>query len=108
MQVQISGQNIEITDALRSHVNTKLDRLTRHFDNLISLNVVLSVDKLEHLADGTITGSANFRAHAAATHEDMYSSIDLMIDKLVTQIRKHKEKLTDRHRREARVAASSR
>ncbi|HET7663581.1 MAG TPA: ribosome-associated translation inhibitor RaiA, partial [Rhodanobacteraceae bacterium] len=41
MQVQISGHQIEITQALRDHVQSKLDRLERHFDNLTSLTVVL-------------------------------------------------------------------
>ncbi len=102
MQVQISGHQIEITPALRDHVQSKLDRLARHFDNLTSLNVVLSVEKLSHLADGTLVG-AGCTLHAQADDTDMYASIDLMFDKLVTQLRRHKEKLTDHHPREGRA-----
>ncbi len=102
MQVQISGQKIEITEALRNHVQSKLDKLTRHFDNLTSLNVVLSVEKLDQFADGTLVG-AGCTLHAQAVDADMYTSIDLMFDKLVTQLRKHKEKLTDHHPREGRA-----
>ncbi|HET7268563.1 MAG TPA: ribosome-associated translation inhibitor RaiA [Oleiagrimonas sp.] len=101
MQVQISGHQIEITPALRSHVRSKLDRLTRHFDNLTTLTVVLSVEKLEQRAEGTLVG-AGCTLHAQAIDLDMYNSIDLMFDKLVTQLRKHKEKLTDHHPREGR------
>ncbi|HEX7339085.1 MAG TPA: ribosome-associated translation inhibitor RaiA [Rhodanobacteraceae bacterium] len=103
MQVQISGHQIEITPALRSHVQSKLDRLGRHFDNLTTLNVVLSVEKLKHLADGTLAG-AGCNLHAQADHPDMYTSIDMMFDKLVSQVRKHKEKLTDHRAREGREA----
>ncbi|HEX7341587.1 MAG TPA: ribosome-associated translation inhibitor RaiA [Rhodanobacteraceae bacterium] len=103
MQVQISGHQIEITSALRNHVQSKLDRLARHFDNLTMLTVVLSVDKLEHRAEGTLVG-AGCTLHAQAGDLDMYTSIDLMFDKLVTQLRRHKEKLTDHHPQEGRAA----
>jgi len=102
MQVQISGHQIEITPALRSHVRSKLDRLTRHFDNLTTLTVVLAVEKLEQRAEGTLVG-AGCTLHAEATDLDMYTSIDLMFDKLVTQLRKHKEKITDHHPCEGRA-----
>lgn len=101
MQVQLSGHQIEITQGLRDHVQSKLDRLTRHFDNLTSLNVVLSVEKLEQRAEGTLTG-AGCNLHAEAADGDMYASIDIMLDKLVAQLRKHKEKITDHHSREVR------
>jgi putative sigma-54 modulation protein len=101
MQIQISGQQIEITQALRDHVQSKVDRLARHFDNLTSLAVVLSVEKLEHRAEGTLTG-AGCALHAQAADGDMYASIDLLFDKLIVQLRKHKEKLTDHHPRQAR------
>lgn len=101
MQVQLSGHQIEITQALRDHVQSKLDRLTRTFDNLTSLNVVLSVEKLEQRAEGTLTG-AGCTLHAEAADGDMYASIDIMLDKLVAQLRKHKEKVTDHHPREGR------
>lgn len=102
MHVQISGHKIEVTDALRSHIESKLDRLTRHFDNLTSLKVVLSVEKHDHIADGTLVGSG-CNLHGQATETDMYQAIDLMIDRLVAQLRKHKEKLTDHHQREGRT-----
>ncbi len=102
MLVQISGHQIEITQALRDHVQSKLDRLQRHFGNLTSLTVVLSVEKLDQLAEGTLVG-AGCTLHAQACDTDMYTSIDLLFDKLVVQLRKHKEKLTDHHPREGRA-----
>ncbi len=102
MQVQISGKQIEITPALRNHVQSKLDRLARHFDNLTDLTVVLSVEKLEQRAEGTLLG-AGCNLHAEASDLDMYTSIDLMFDKLIAQLRRHKEKLTDHRAREGRA-----
>ena len=101
MQVQISGHQIDITPALREHVQSKLDPLTRHFDNIISVNVVLCVEKLEQRAEATLA-AAGGTLHAQASDTDMYASIDAMMDKLDAQLRKHKEKLTDHHREHAR------
>ncbi|NII11519.1 ribosome-associated translation inhibitor RaiA [Oleiagrimonas sp. C23AA] len=103
MQLQVSGHQIDVTPALRDHVQSKLDRLTRHFDNITSLTVVLSVDKLKHCAEGTMA-VAGSTLHAEAAGADMYASIDAMIAKLDAQLRKHKEKITDHHRSEAREA----
>jgi putative sigma-54 modulation protein len=106
MQVQLSGQQIEVTQALRDHLHSKLDRLTRHFDNITSLNVVLSVEKLEQRAEGTLN-AAGTSVHAQAVDGDMYASIDQLVDKLVAQLRKHKEKITDHHRAEVRQQRAS-
>src|SRR6516164_645515 len=101
MQVQLSGQQIEVTPALRDHVNSRLDRLTRLDERLLSLSIVLSVNKLQQRAEGTlaVTGST---LHAEALENDMYVSIDVLFDKLVTQLRKHREKMCDKHQRAAR------
>ncbi|MDE1899619.1 MAG: ribosome-associated translation inhibitor RaiA [Xanthomonadaceae bacterium] len=101
MQVQISGHQIEVTAALRDHVQSKLDRLGRHFDHVTGLSVVLSVEKLVHRAEGTLA-VAGRTLHAEASDGDMYASVDLLVDKLVAQLRKYKEKVTDHHRDEAR------
>jgi len=101
MQVQISGQQIEVTQALRDHVNSRLDRLTRLDERILSLNIVLSVNKLQQRAEGTLTVSGA-TLHAEALENDMYVSIDVLFDKLVTQLRKHREKVCDKHQRAAR------
>lgn len=103
MQFQLSGQQIEVTQALREHATAKLDRLTRLDDKLISLAIVLSVDKLRQRAEGTL-GVIGASLHAEATEADMYASIDMLFDKLVNQLRKHREKVSDKHQHEAREA----
>lgn len=101
MQFQLSGQKIDVTPALRDHVTAKLDRLTRLDDHIVSLNVVLSVDKLQQCAEGTMNVAGN-TLHAEATESDMYASIDVLFDKLVNQLRRYREKLCDKHQREVR------
>ena len=103
MQFQLSGQQIEITPALREPATAKLDRLTRLDDKLLSLTVVLSVDKLRQRAEGTL-GVIGSTLHAEATEADMYASIDVLFDKLVSQLRKHREKVSDKHQHETREA----
>jgi putative sigma-54 modulation protein len=101
MQVQLSGQQIEVTPALRDHVNSRLDRLTRLDERILSLSIVLSVNKLQQRAEGTMTVSGS-TLHAEANENDMYVSIDVLFDKLVTQLRKHREKVCDKHQRASR------
>lgn len=101
MQFQLSGQQIEVTPALRSHVEAKLDRLTRLDDHLLGLNVVLSLDKLQQRADATLKTSGA-TLHAEAAEADMYASIDTLFDKLVSQLRRHREKISDKHQKEVR------
>ncbi|MGF6710175.1 putative sigma-54 modulation protein [Luteibacter sp. W1I16] len=116
MQIQISGQHIHITPALRERVEQQVGRFERLFDNIKALDVVLSVDKNEHRAGGTLH-CAGTRLHAdgiARLEDDnkndtMYTAIDAMIAKLADQLKKHKEKLKDHHNhevRDGRVASS--
>jgi putative sigma-54 modulation protein len=101
MQLQLSGQQIEVTPALRDHVSGKIDRLTRLDEKLIGLAVVLAVDKLQQRASGTLT-TTGATLHAEAAEADMYASIDVLFDKLVDQLRKHRQKVSNKHQREAR------
>ena len=99
MQISVSGHHIEVTNPLREYVESKLDRLERHFDKITNIHVILSVEKQRQKAEATvhINGASLF---ADCTNEDMYASIDSMADKLDRQIKKHKEKLKDHHRQE--------
>ncbi|HEB98146.1 MAG TPA: ribosome hibernation promoting factor [Thiotrichales bacterium] len=100
MQINLTGHHVDITDSLRDYVNSKMERLERHFDNVTNTHVVLSVEKTRHKAEATmhVSGGTVF---ADNTEEDMYAAIDGLVDKLDRQIKKHKEKLKDHHRTEA-------
>ncbi len=97
MNLQISGHHLEITPAIRDYVTGKLERVTRHFDNVIDVNVILSVDKLKQKAEVTVHLSGK-DIFVEAIDEDLYAAVDLLVDKLDRQIQKHKQKLQDHHR----------
>lgn len=95
MQLEVTGQNVEVTPALKAYIAEKTERLERHFDNLISGHFVLHLEKVQHNVEATITvGGRTKPIHAEAEAEDMYAAIDLLIDKLDRQVRRHKDKVT--------------
>jgi ribosome hibernation promoting factor len=98
MQLSITGHHIDVTDALHGYVTTKFDRLTRHYDHITNVHVVLSVEKLIQKAEATIHTSGA-ELFADATSEDLYAAIDALIDKVDRQIIKHKEKTRERKHR---------
>ena len=100
MQVNLTGHHVEITPALKEYLTSKFDRIERHFDNVTADNCILNVEKLRHKAEAKINvrGGTLF---ADAVEDDMFAAIDGLIDKLDRQIKKHKEKLTDHHARDA-------
>lgn len=97
MQINLTGHHVDITEALRSYVTDKLGRLERHFDNVVDVHVILTVEKLQKKAEATVLVSGA-KLFADAVHEDMYAAIDGLASKLDRQVVKHKEKLTN-HRR---------
>jgi putative sigma-54 modulation protein len=100
MQLSVTGHHIDITDSLRRYVGTKLAKIERHFDHMTDIHCVLTVEKLQHKAEATIhVGGGTI--HAEQTEPNMYAAIDILVDKLDRQVKKHKEKLTDHHAREA-------
>ena len=98
MNLNLTGHHLNITPALRDYVVAKLDRVTRHFDHVIDVNVVLSVDKLQHKVEVNLHTRGK-DIHVEAIDADMYAAIDALIDKLDRQVVKHKEKRAE-HRHE--------
>ncbi len=96
MQINVKGHQVEVTPALRDYAQGKFERVTRVFGQLHDVSVVLGVEKLLHKAEVTLQLSGK-TLHADATAPDMYAAIDVLVDKVETQLRKHKEKLTDHH-----------
>ena len=94
MQVKITGLHLEVTEALRDYVDEKLQRLERHFDRILDVQVILQVEKLKQKAEATLHVVGR-EVVANAEHEDMYAAIDLLADKLDRQLIKHKEKQLD-------------
>ena len=91
MNVQVSGHHVEITQPIRDYVLSKLERIKRHFEQVIDINVILSVQKLRKKAEISVHMRGK-DIHVESDDEDMYAAIDLMMDKLDRQIIKHKDK----------------
>lgn len=95
MNLNLSGHHLEITPAIREHVVSKLGKVKKHFDNVLDVTVILSVDKLQQKAEATLhlSGKTIFvECHDA----NLYVAIDELIEKLDRQVLKHKEKNTAR------------
>jgi len=97
MNLQVSGHHLDITPALHDYVTGKLERITRHFDNVIDVNVILSVDKLNQKAEVTVH-LAGKDVYVESVDEDLYAAVDGLVDKLERQVQKYKQKLQDHHR----------
>ena len=91
MNLYLTGHHLEITPAIRDYVTAKLDRVTRHFDDVIDVNVVMGVDKLRHKVEVNLHTRGK-DIHVEAVSPDMYAAIDALVDKLDRQVLKHKEK----------------
>lgn len=90
MNLTISGHHLDVTPAIREYVMNKLERVRRHFDQVIDVTVVLSVEKLRQKAEINLHLRGK-DLHCEATDEDLYAAVDLLIDKLDRQVVKHKE-----------------
>ena len=98
MNLNLTGHHLDITPAIRDYVIAKLDRVTRHFDHVIDVNVVMSVNKLRHKAEVNLHTRGK-DIHVEAIEPDMYAAIDALVDKLDRQVVKHKE-MRAQHRHE--------
>lgn len=97
MNLHITGHHIQVTPAIRDYVSGKMQRVTKHFDHVIDVNVIMSVEKLRQKVEATVRVRGK-DVFCESTEEDMYAAIDSLIDKLDRAIIKHKEKgLSHRH-----------
>lgn len=95
MNIQLTGRHLEITPAIRSYVNEKFGKIKRHFDHVIDMNIILSVEKLQQKAEATIHISGK-NLFVECQDDNLYAAIDMLVDKLDRQVRRHKEKLSAR------------
>jgi putative sigma-54 modulation protein len=101
MNLTISGHHLEVTPALRSYVTTKLDRIMRHFDQVVDVKVLLSVEKQKEKerrqraeCNIHVKGTDMF---AESSHEDLYAAVDELVDKLDRQVVRHKDRVQNHH-----------
>ena len=101
MNLTISGHHLEVTQALRTYVTAKLDRITRHFDQVVDIKVILTVEKQKEKerrqraeCNIHVRGSDVF---AESSHHDLYAAVDDLVDKLDRQVGRHKTRVQDHH-----------
>lgn len=101
MQITIEGRHIEVTDAMREYVEKKLQKLKKYFPYLIYVHVVFYTQRAEQVVDVTIQAN-RFTIHNEEKSNDLYASIDTVVDKLEVQLKKYKERLIHNHQKQPR------
>lgn len=96
MNLHLTGHHVEITSAIRDYVTAKLEKINRHFDHVIEVTVVMTVEKLDQKIEANVHLSGK-DIHVQAHDGDMYAAIDGLIDKLDRQVIKHKERFQPKH-----------
>ncbi|HEX9390502.1 MAG TPA: ribosome-associated translation inhibitor RaiA [Usitatibacteraceae bacterium] len=96
MNLHMTGHHLEITPSMRDYVSSKMIRINRHFDHVIDVNMILTVEKLRQKIEANVHLSGK-DIFVESEDDDMYAAIDLLVDKLDRQIVKHKEKIKNKH-----------
>jgi len=101
MNLTISGHHLEVTPALRGYVTDKLGRITRHFDQVVDVKVLLSIEnqtekERRQKAECNIHVKGN-DMFAESAHQDLYAAVDDLVDKLDRQVVKHKDRIRNHH-----------
>lgn len=102
MQILLTGRNLEVTEALRHYAEEKVGRLQKYVEKITSAHIVLSVQKYRHIAEVTLR-VRDLTIRGEESSEDLYSSIDLVVEKLERQLQKYKGKLASQGSRSGRT-----
>ena len=94
MNLSITGRHLDVTPAIREYIHTKMARVLRHFDHVIDTQVLLSVEPLKHHAEITLHVRGK-DIHCEASADNLYASIDLLVDKIDRKVIQHKDRTQD-------------
>ena len=94
MKLTVTGRNIEITSAIRNHLDNKLNKTLQGMGQSTDIHVSLHVEKYRHLAEVTVK-TKGFTAHADKETNDLYITMDSVLEKIEKQLKKHKEREQD-------------
>lgn len=99
MNIAFTFKNFEPSDHLKKYARRRFEKLGRfiHSSSRIEMQVGMSVDNFRHKIDVTLSAD-NLNLSANEKSEDMYTTVDLIFDKLASQVKKHSEKIKDHHR----------
>lgn len=92
MQFNITGKHVEVSEALRTHIEGMLQRLEASYPQVTSAQVTVSIEKHEKVAEATLHVAGSNDVHGGARHEDMYQAVNLLEEKIERQLHKLKEK----------------
>lgn len=95
MKIQYTGKNTEVTAAIRQFSDKKISRLESFSDCINSIHITFHIDKMDQIAEANIAVPGQI-IHATSSSHDLYAAIDGLIDKLFRQLKKYKEKMTER------------
>ena len=95
MKIKITGRKIDVSDKLRDYAEKRISKLEKYFQQLIDTHLILSVEKIDHTAELVMNGDA-VQFHAREKAADLYSAIDLLVDKMETQVTRYKDKIQSR------------
>ena len=105
MQVIVKCKGTTLTQPLRDYAEHKLSHLSHFFDNIQKIEIMLEVDRIKENEQAQAAHATAWTAgkilRASSVAPDLYTAIDLVIDKLAEQIKKHKEKMIQEQRRHA-------
>lgn len=99
MKISVTGRHVDITDAIRDHVENSIRHAFREFPRLVSAHVILAVEKYRHIAEIVVHGPNHIDVEAAHESDDLYVSIDRAIEKAERQLQRAWDKMTDKKSR---------
>ncbi len=100
MNLKVSGHHLDVTPAIQGYIEEKMARIARHFDQVMDVDIILSVEKLEQKVEAKVHLSGK-DLYCESIDADMYAAIDGLADKLDRVVLKHKERLVDHHNKES-------
>lgn len=103
-QTQFLFRNMDSSEALKTHAENRLEKLSRYFSDPLKINCTFEVTKIDHSASFDVTLRNGLRLHASETTENMYSSVDLALAKMERQVRRYKSRISDHKPAQGRVA----
>lgn len=96
MNVTVKARHMEVTDAMRQYVESKLAKLPRFYDNIQSIEAILDIEADHAVVEIVVTAPRKTTFVATHRESDMYASIDQCLRKITEQIRRHKDRVRDR------------